>query len=291
MAEQSIATMILEYVDEHGAAHVRELHIEVLRHKPGTPEHTIRARLSEAVSGGILNRLDRGFYDLYAEFEDMTSVVSYPARANAWGRSDYRGNCDGRLFKNLTLRYRAKRVADPMMGSGTTRDVIAGLNQYKHAGIEFWGADLREGFDLRKQELPGQFDLVWLHPPYFNIIRYGSGTNDLSNCDSYSQFQDMLMACLKRCFNVLVPGGRMAILVGDVRQRSQYFPLIKDVLGFPQGQLRSIIIKVQHNCTSGRRQYGKVEDPALKHEYCVVFRKTMQAGNPVDRSRVVQAPR
>jgi hypothetical protein len=286
MVEQSIATMILEYVDEHGAAHVRELHIEVLRHKPGTPEHTIRARLSEAVSGGLLNRLDRGFYDLYAEDEGMTSVVSYPARANAWGDSRYRGNCDGRLFKNLTLRYHAKRVADPMMGSGTTRDVIAGLNQYKHTGIEYWGGDLRTGFDLTQQELPGRFDFVWIHPPYFNIVRYGSGLNDLSNCDSYAQFREQLLGCLKRCYDALNMGGRLAVLVGDVRQRGQYFSLIKDILNFPHGQIRSIIIKVQHNCTSDRRQYGKLEDPPIKHEYCVVFKKVVDV---VGDGRVVQS--
>ena len=46
----SIKTLVLEYMDREGAAHIRELHIEILREKPGTPEHTIRARLSEAVS-------------------------------------------------------------------------------------------------------------------------------------------------------------------------------------------------------------------------------------------------
>ena len=46
----SIRTLVLEYMDREGAAHIRELHIEILREKPGTPEHTIRARLSEAVA-------------------------------------------------------------------------------------------------------------------------------------------------------------------------------------------------------------------------------------------------
>ncbi|MCY2953624.1 MAG: hypothetical protein NTU53_16840, partial [Planctomycetota bacterium] len=165
LTETSITTLILEYVDEKGAAHIRELHIEIERQRPGTPEHTIRARLSEAVADGILSRLGGGFYDIYEEDEDMTSVVSYEQRENAWGRSDYRGNCDGRLSKNLVLRYRVKWVADPMLGSGTTRDVIAGLNRYKQAGIEFWGGDLRKGFDLTRMDLPGQFEFVWLHPP------------------------------------------------------------------------------------------------------------------------------
>ena len=30
---------------------------------------------------GLLNRLDEGFYDIYAEDEDMTSLVSYPRNA------------------------------------------------------------------------------------------------------------------------------------------------------------------------------------------------------------------
>ena len=93
-----------------------------------------------------------------------------------------------------------------MMGSGTTRDVVEGLNRHKRAGIEFWGGDLREGFGLTRRELPGRFDFLWLHPPYW-----------------------------------------------------------------------SIIIKVQHNCTSDRKQYGKLEDVPIRHEYCVVFRKPIAA--------------
>ena len=77
MTEVSIRTLLLEFVDANGASHIRELHIEILRHRPDTPEHTIRARLSEAVSDGLLDRLGDGFYDVYAEDEGMTSVVSY----------------------------------------------------------------------------------------------------------------------------------------------------------------------------------------------------------------------
>jgi len=273
----SIRTLVLEYVDVKGASHIRELHIEVLRQKPGTPEHTIRARLSEAVADGLLDRLGDGFYDIYAEDEDMTSVVSYPTRCSLWGDSRYRGNCDGRLFKNLVLRYHARKIADPMAGSGTTRDVIEGLNRYKKAGIEFWGGDLRQGFDLTRQELPGRFDFCWIHPPYWNIIRYDSGENDLSNVEDYEQFRQLLMLCLKRCYDALEPGGRLAVLIGDVRRQGRYTAVIKDVLNFPYGEIRSVIIKVQHNCTSDRKQYGKLEDPPIKHEYCVVFRKTAEA--------------
>jgi len=247
MSNTTIRTLVLEYVDKNGASHIHEMHIEVLQRRPNTPEHTIRARLSEAVNDGILNRLGRGFYDIYAEEADMTSVVSYPV---------------------------------PMEGSGTSRDVVEGLNKYKKKGISYWGGDLRNGFDLTKQQLPGKFDFCWIHPPYWNIIRYSDDPNDLSSYEDYEQFRKFLMICLQRCFEALETGGRLAVLIGDVRRKGKYTPIVKDVLNFPRGELRSIIIKVQHNCTSDRRAYGKLEDPPIKHEYCIIFRKTASSNEP-----------
>jgi hypothetical protein len=282
MSDVSIRTLILEFVDSNGASHIREMHIEILQQKPGTPEHTIRARLSEAVSDGFLNRLGEGFYDVYAEDEDMTSVVSYPNRCKLWGDGGYRGNCDGRLFKNLVLRYQARRVADPMLGSGTSRDVVEGLNKYKKTGISYWGSDLRQGFDLTKQDLPAKYDFVWIHPPYWNIIHYSNNNpNDLSNCVTYDKFRALLIVCLKRCYEALEVGGRLAVLIGDVRRGGKYTPIVKDVLNLSFGELRSIIIKVQHNCTSERKRYGKLEDVPIKHEYCIIFKKPVDKVQPL----------
>jgi hypothetical protein len=93
------------------------------------------------------------------------------------------------------------------------------------------------------------------------------------------------MVCLKRCYDALLPGGRLAVLIGDMRRRGQYTAIIKDVLNFPYGEVRSIIIKVQHNCTSDRKFYGKLQDPPIKHEYCVVFKKTSNEPLRVGGSR------
>ena len=222
MTDVSIRTLLLEFVDANGASHIREMHIEILRHKPDTPEHTIRARLSEAASDGLLDRLGDGFYDVYAEDEGMTSVVSYPSRCQLFGDSRYRGKCDGRLIKDLISRYGAVKVAEPMEGSGTSRAVVAGLNRYKRAGISYWGGDLRSGFDLTKQGLPGLFDFVWIHPPYWNIVQYRSGPTDLSSCESYERFRELLMVCLRRCYDALDVGGRLAVLIGDVRRGGRH---------------------------------------------------------------------
>lgn len=209
------------------------------------------------------------------EESPFTSIVSYPKRCNLWGDGRYRGNCDGRLFLNLVRRYDAKRVADPMMGSGTTRDVIAWLNRNHGTAINYWGGDLKDGFNLVKQSLPGTFDFVWLHPPYWDIVRYTDHPDDLSAAVPYGLFVKNLFTCLKRCSAALIPGGRLAVLVGDVRKRGVYFPLVREVtfLSAEIGELRSVIIKAQHNCRSDETVYRRMEDVPIKHEYCVIFKK------------------
>jgi hypothetical protein len=65
----------------------------------------------------------------------------------------------------------------------------------------------------------------------------------------------------------------VTVLIGDVRRKGQYTPLVKDVLNFPYGEIRSIIIKIQHHCSSDRKSYGRMEDVPIRHEYCIVFKK------------------
>ncbi len=51
----SIRTLLLELVDEHEASHIRELHIEILRDRPGTPEH--RVQFAQSGSAGVFSPL------------------------------------------------------------------------------------------------------------------------------------------------------------------------------------------------------------------------------------------
>lgn len=204
-----------------------------------------------------------------------TSVISTPQRNNRWGDPRYRGNCDGTLFRELLLRYRPGRVLDPMMGSGTTRDVVRDLVAAGWTDLHFTGADLRTGSDIFAKWHAEPFDFVWVHPPYWDIIRYSQDPDDLSNCDSWDEFRVSLSLSLQRCHEWLAPGGRLAVLVGDVRKRGRYYPIIREVLNLDGkvGELRSVIVKLQHNCQSDAKTYSRMEDVRIAHEYCAVFKR------------------
>lgn len=206
----------------------------------------------------------------------LSSSVSFPNRNNCWGDPRFRGNCDGSLFKELVLHYRPARVGDPMLGSGTTADVMDDLRSYGLTTASYWGSDLRRGFNLLTDDLPGEFDFIWLHPPYWDIIRYTPmDPSDLSTFDEYAEFLNALKTCLLNCRASLRDGGRIAVLVGDVRRRGRYYPLGTDVAAMSPlvGELRSVIIKAQHNCKSDAKSYGRMEDLPIKHETCFIFKR------------------
>jgi hypothetical protein len=277
---KSVKTLILEIIDSNGSTHIREIHLKVTGLRPEVPQHTVRARLSEmSRSENLEQRLKafgNGFYGLYEENKELCSVVSYPERG-PWGDSSYRGNCSGYLVKDLILRFGCKSVFDPAEGGGTVRDVVAGINQFHRKSIDYEGRDLRQGWDILTGPLPErQFDLVWYHPPYWDIVRYSDDPKDLSNCQSLEEFDLKLSRSVERLFQAVNPGGILAVLIGDKRKDGKYYPLFRSLLFNPNiGELKAIIMKLQHNCRSDSKGYP-AKNPFLipiKHEYCLVFRK------------------
>ena len=63
-----------------------------------------------------------------------------------------------------------------------------------------------------------------------------------------------------------------------MRRAGKYTPIVKGVLDSRYGEIGSIIVKVQHNCTNDHKQYGKMEGVPIRHEFCVVFKKLDQSG-------------
>src|SRR5262249_42162447 len=135
----------------------------------------------------------------------------------------YRGNCSGLLIRDLLRYFRPRRVLDPMEGGGTCRDVCSEL------GITYEGRDLKMGFDATKAEAfrgLGKFDFIWLHPPYFQMVRYNpKDTRCLSTTRSVDEFTSKLRAVFKNCRSVLAETGHLAILMGDGKHEGRYLGL------------------------------------------------------------------
>jgi site-specific DNA-methyltransferase (adenine-specific) len=62
----------------------------------------------------------------------------------------------------------------------------------------------------------GSVHLVVTSPPYGALIHYSDGPNQLGAIQSYELFLDELDRVWGECLRILVPGGRVACVVGDV---------------------------------------------------------------------------
>jgi hypothetical protein len=195
----------------------------------------------------------------------LNSFVSYPNRG-PWGDNRYPGNSSGYLLIDLCATYAPRAVLDPMEGGGTSRDVCTDM------GIAYQGFDLHSGVDSLRDEIGSGYDLIFWHPPYHDMKIYSDDPRDLSRAGSLAAFGALLRAGYWRFFELLVPGGRLAILIGDLRRRGRYEPLTADVARLDRNHIESIIVKAQHNVSSNRTQYGGTFVPIL-HETLTIFRR------------------
>ncbi|MCA1838805.1 MAG: site-specific DNA-methyltransferase [Actinomycetota bacterium] len=134
--------------------------------------------------------------------------------------------------------------------------------------------------------------LVVTSPPYFNLKEYEPGNpSQLGDIDEYEKFLDELDKVWEECFRVLVPGGRVCCVVGDVNVarrnggRHFLFPLSSDIrvrarrLGFDnlQGVIWYKVANIQLEASRSTRFLGKPNLPGgvIKNdtEHILFFRK------------------
>jgi len=78
--------------------------------------------------------------------------------------------------------------------------------------------------------------LVVTSPPYFNLKKYNDHQDQMGDINDYEAFCDELNRVWTECFRVLVPGGRLVCVVGDVciarrqnKGRHHVIPLHSDI--------------------------------------------------------------
>lgn len=202
----------------------------------------------------------------------LTSLYHFD-RAGEYGSRKYPGNCGGNLIRDLLKFYSVRSVIDPMTGSGTCRDVCRELQVYCYS------SDLHQGFDAcDPANFPRDcFEFAWLHPPYWRQKLYTEHPADLSRTPTLPAFLDRYRQLIATAAGTLIPGGRLAILMGDYQDRDAGFvPLVYHTkrLAFDAGlrQCATDIVRFSHGASSGKKVYRSSFIPGL-HDVCTIFQR------------------
>ncbi|WP_291425618.1 hypothetical protein [Deinococcus sp.] len=159
------------------------------------------------------------------------------------------------------------------------------------------GAQVQLGLDASAPGWPGHFraaDLVVAHPAYGTQLAYHAGPGDMSAAGDDDAFLEQLHALTLNMREVTATGGHYVVIIGDTRKNGRYHSYQGDLLArMPRTELRSVTVKAQHNTTSARQAYGRIQWDAIDHEYVLVWRRegTVYAalGACVRQARAAQA--
>lgn len=208
------------------------------------------------------------------------SILSFKDRG-PWGKSSWRGNCSGHVYKELLQQIRPTVFVDPMVGSGTSVEVAAEM------GIECYGLDLHSGYNILRDSLVDavgkEAGLVLSHPPYGGMIVYSGNVwgeahpDDLSRCADDQDFHEKLHLALLNQRAATAPGGYYGTIIGDWRRQGRYTSYQAECIArMPSDELASVLIKAQHNTVSDSRSYGNLRLPRILHEYILLWQKPRQ---------------
>jgi len=224
----------------------------------------------------------------------------------------YWGNFIPQIPHQLMLRYSKRRewVLDPFVGSGTTliecrrlgrNGVGIELNPTVAQKAEELISQERNDFGIKADVIVGdsrsvdigeilggrgvsKVQLIIVHPPYHDIIRFSEDERDLSNAKDVGSFLSMLGQVVANVTPFLDEGRYLALVIGDKYQNGVWIPLgfrCMDVI-LSQGcySLKSIIVKNFDETRAKRSQQELWRYRALvggfyvfKHEYIFVFQK------------------
>lgn len=223
----------------------------------------------------------------------------------------YWGNFIPQIPHQLMLRYTKKNdwVLDTFVGSGTT------LIESKRLGRNGIGIELNPEIAQRAKELAEKelnkgnvitqviigdsktidvktvldkyrincVQLLIMHPPYHDIIKFSRDDEDLSNTRSTEDFLKMFGQVVDNVTPYLERGRYFALVIGDKYSKGEWIPLgfycMQEVL--KRGYLlKSIIVKNFEETRGKRNQKELWRYRALvggfyifKHEYIMLFKK------------------
>lgn len=223
----------------------------------------------------------------------------------------YWGNFIPQIPHQMMLRYTKKGewVLDAFVGSGTTLIECRQLGR-NGVGIELNPEVAKKGKELIEKENNKfnvitkvivndsrtvdikailsrfgikQIQLLIMHPPYHDIIKFSKDNKDLSNAKNTDEFLRMFGEVVDNTTPFLEKGRYLALVIGDKYSKGEWIPLgsycMQEVL--KRGYLlKSIIVKNFEETRGKRNQKELWRYRALvggfyifKHEYIMLFKK------------------
>lgn len=265
-----------------------------------------------------MNDIDMKNWKKYREEDIRTDSLWIIGRRDNSGvhSPDYWGNFIPQIPHQMMIRYTKKgeTVLDPFLGLGTT------LIECKRLGRNGIGVELNPkiaemarkkieeqtqltGFNKENKKVKtlvltgdsktiniseetGQknVQLIIMHPPYYDIIKFSEDKRDLCNAPTVNDFLKMFRKVVDNVTPLLDDGRFLALVIGDKYAKEEWIPLgfltMNEVIkaGYI---LKSIIVK---NMIGNERGKGIANNLwryralkggfcVFKHEYVMVFQK------------------
>lgn len=224
-------------------------------------------------------------------------------------KGDYHGNFIPQIPNQLLRRYTKEQdwVLDTFLGSGTTliecqrlnRNGIGieidpnilsiakerALTEKGKSNLEFINADSSKvNLDevLKKHQIEN-VQLIIMHPPYWDIIKFNDCKENIANTSSLDEFIHSFGQIVDNTSQYLEDERYLAIIIGDIYKNSEWIPLNSylTTLMLEKGfKLKSIVVKNINETKGKQNQKAIWRYRALlggfyvfNHEYILIFQK------------------